>query len=257
MKKNIFILLSMLSICVLLLSCQERASRPPVNAPNADNSDTTSVTIASEKVRLDINNPIDIWQTDYLSFEVSHREDYNTSSRGLFDESSYKEVKSVGAKCWNLMFYNTKTQEYYLLDADKKMLIYAYKLNDTAHGKVVRNMARYDLQFDDNQDGKFTNADAKRLFISSRLGKGLRQVSPEKVSVSHYQFAPKGDFIIIYGIKDTNRDGFFDQKDRVFVYRLDMNQDFEKIVTAQLLVPKEFQDKLQKKVETEWLLPTN
>ncbi len=254
MKKNIA--LAFLA-CFLMISCQKTASHPPVPVPTSDNSDTTSVTLDNQKVHLDINNPSDIWQTDYLIFEVSHREDYGGSSRGLFGESSYKEVKSIGAKCWNLMFYNSKTQEYYLLDTDKKMLIYNYKLNDTAQGKVVRNVARYDLQFDDNQDGKFTNADAKRLFISSRLGKGFRQVSPENVSVSHYQLAPKGDFIIIYGVKDTNKDGVFDQKDRIFVYRLDLNQDFEKMVTAQLLVPKEFQDKLQKKVETDWLLPTN
>ena len=95
MKKYIFILFP---ACFLILSCQKTASRPPVNMPNTDNSDTTSATISSEKVRLDINNPNDIWQTDYLSFEVSHREDYDGSSRGFFDETSYKEVKSVGAK---------------------------------------------------------------------------------------------------------------------------------------------------------------
>lgn len=46
-------------------------------------------------------------------------------------------------------------------------------------------------------------------------------------------------------------------QDRVFLYSLDINQDFEKMVTVQLLVPKAFQDKLQKKVKTEWLLPTD
>jgi hypothetical protein len=34
-----------------------------------------------------------------------------------------------------------------------------------------------------------------------------------------------------------------------------MSQEADKIVTAPLLVPKEFQDKLQKKVETDWQLP--
>ena len=254
MKKYI---LTLFATCFFLISCQETPPRSPVNMPDADGSDTTSALIGNQKVQLNINNPSDIWQTDYLTFEVSHRENYDGSSRGFFDETSYKEVKSVGAKCWNLMFYNPKTQEHYLLDTTKKMLIYKYQLNDTARGKVVRNWARYDLQFDDNKDGKFTNADAKRLFISSRLGKGFRQVSPENVSVSYYQFAPKGDFIVIYGVKDTNKDGIFDQKDRVFIYRLDLNQDVEKMVTAQLLVPKAFQDKLQKTVEKEWLLPTD
>jgi hypothetical protein len=252
MKKQIFI--GILG-CSLLFSCQNNAPRPATQLPNSNNSDTTALAISDEKVHVEIDAPTDIWQTDYLAFEVSHRENYE--GRGSFDynSSGYKKVESVGAKCWNLLFYNPKTQDYYLLDADKKMLIYNYALNDTAKGKIVRNLARYDIQFDDNQDGKFNNADAKRLFVSNRLGKGFRQVSPENVSVRHYQFAPKGNFIIIYGIKDTNRDGLFDEKDRTFVYRLDMNPEVDKIVTAPLLVPKEFQDKLQKKVETEWQLP--
>jgi hypothetical protein len=235
---------------VLLLGCGEKNNAP--QPPIVQGSDTTSIIIGDERVSFSIDSPKDILQTDYLAFEVAHHE--NNRGGSSFEYSGSKNSNWEGANCWNLLFYNAKTREYYLLDSTKKMLIHSYELNDTAKGKVVRNIARYDIQFDDNQDGKFTDADAKRLFVSSRLGKNFHQVSPENVSVTNYQFSPKENFIILYGLKDTNRDGLFDSKDRTYVYRLDLNQEAEKIISAQMLIPKEFQDKLQKKVETDWQL---
>jgi hypothetical protein len=252
MKK--VVLLAFLGI-FLVISCQNSPSNSPIQMPKSDDLDTVLVTINSEKVHAEMGVPNDVFQTDYITFEVSHRED--DWERGVLESGSYsyKSVESVGAKCWNLMFYNAKTQDHYLLDSTRKMLIYDYELNDTAKGKLVRNLARYGVQFDDNKDGKFTDLDAKRLFVSSRLGKGFHQVSPENISVNRYLFSPKENFIVIYGTKDTNKDGHFDAKDRVYVYRLDLNQAAETMATAQFMVPKEFQDKLQRKVETDWVLP--
>ncbi len=240
---------------LLVESCQNSAPQTPPQMPNADGSDTASVIISSEKIHVKMDAPTEVFQTDYLAFAVSNRESYEDRDMLDYGSSGYKKDDWAGAKCWNLMFYNAKTQDYYLLDSTRKMLIYTYELNDTAKGKLVRNLARYDVQFDDNNDGQFTDMDAKRLFVSSRLGKGFHQVSPENISVSGYQFSPKENFIIIYGLKDTNKDGHFDAKDRVYVYRLDLNQAAETMGPASFLVPKEFQDKLQRKVEMDWQLP--
>ncbi len=255
MKKSIFITFL---ACYLITSCNNNSSTASSPLLNSDNVDTATVTISNEKVHVAINSPEDIFQTDYISFEVLHHEP--SDSRGTFSlekSDGYKDVTSIGAKCWNLIFYNTKTKDYYLLEPTKKFLIYDYKLNDTANGKIVRNLARFDIQFDDNKDGKFTNADAKRMYVSSRLGKGFHQVSPEGVSVQSYQFSPKENFIVIHGIKDTNKDGLFDNKDRVFIYRLNLNQVAESIEPAQILFTKTFQDSLQKRVEIDWKLPNN
>jgi hypothetical protein len=252
MKK---ILLFAFSGIFLAMSCQNNTPQTPSQMPNADGSDTASAMIGDEKIHVNIDAPDDIFQTDYLAFAVSNRENYEDRGMLEYGSSGYKKDDWSGAKCWNLMFYNAKTQDYYLLDSTRKMLIYSYELNDTAKGKLVRNWAHYDVQFDDNKDGKFTDMDAKRLFVSSRLGKSFHQVSPENISVGRYQFSPKENFMVIYGIKDTNKDGHFDAKDRVYVYRLDLNQAAETMATAQFMVPKEFQDKLQRKLETDWQLP--
>jgi hypothetical protein len=239
----------------LMMSCQNNAPQTPPQMPNGDGLDTASAMMGSEKIHVSIDAPNDIFQTDYLAFAVSNRENYEDRSMLEYGSSGYKKDDWAGAKCWNLMFYNAKTQEHYLLDSTRKMLIYNYELNDTVTGKLVRNLARFDVQFDDNKDGKFTDMDAKRLFVSSRLGKGFHQVSPENISVSRYQFSPKENFMVLYGIKDTNKDGHFDAKDRVYLYRLDLNQAAETMAAAQFMVPKEFQDKLQRKTETDWQLP--
>ena len=251
MKKHLFFVFINLAF---LLGCKENKPNNTAQLPNLEGTNTSSIIIGDESVSFGFDNPKDILQTDYLAFEVAHNE--NNRGRGSFEygSSGYKSSDWASASCWNLLFYNAKTRDYYLLDSTKKMLIDSYELNDTAKGKVVRNIARYSLQFDDNQDGKFTNADAKRLFVSSRLGKNFHQVSPENVSVGSFQFSPKENFIILYGLKDTNRDGFFDGKDRTYIYRLDLYQEAEKILPAQLLMPKAFQDKLLNKVERDWQL---
>jgi hypothetical protein len=240
---------------LFMLSCRNEPRKTSNPTPNPQQSDTAAFK-QDENVRLIIDHPTDIWKTDYIAFRVFHRE-LGRGGRNFFsyNESSYKEIKSVGASCWNLIFYNAKTRDYYLLDSTKKMLIYDYKLNDTAQGKITRDIARYDVQFDDNKDGKFTDADAKRFFVSDRLGKFFHQVSPEGVSVQRYQFAPKENFIFIYGKKDTNNDGLFDEKDQDTLYRLDLNQSAEKLTVAQPVFSKEFEKMLQKRVETDWKLP--
>jgi hypothetical protein len=180
---------------IFLLGCEGNKPNNTAQLPNSQSSDTTLIIIGDERVSFGINDPKDILQTDYLAFEVAHHE--NNRGSGSFDYSGSKNSGWDEANCWNLLFYNAKTRDYYLLDSTKKMMIDSYELNDTAKGKIIRNIARYDVQFDDNQDGKFTNADAKRLFVSSRLGKNFHQVSPENVSVSGYQLAPKENFIIL------------------------------------------------------------
>lgn len=239
----------------LVLSCRNEQKNSPNQKPTTAQNDTTSA-IYDETMHLLINDPTDIWQTDYLAFRVFHRE----NSRGgrdffSYNEAGYKDVKSMSGSCWNLVFYNTKTRSYYLLDSIKKMLIYDYNLNDTAHGKITRHLARYTVQFDDNKDGKFTIADAKRFFVSDRLGKSFHQVSPQGVSVLRYEFAPKENFLLIYGLKDANQDGVFDEKDHSSVYRLDLNQSAENTETAQPVFSTEFENRLQKRAEKEWKLP--
>ncbi len=251
MKSAIFSLF--LSSC-LFLSCGNEQQNNQNQVPNLAPNDSTTAKYDAN-VHLFINYPTDIWQTDYLAFRIFHSNNQDSRDWFSYSESSYKEAQSVGASCWNLVFYNAKTKDYYQLDSTQKMLIYDYVLNDTARGKVVRNIARYDVQFDDNKDGKFTNADAKRLFVSDRLGKFFHQVSPDGVSVLRYEYAKKENFILIYGQKDANKDSFFDVKDPETVYRLDMNQSAEKTTVAQPLFSKEFEKILQKRIETDWKLP--
>jgi hypothetical protein len=250
-------LIAILFLSILCLtSCQDNRSNNPLQNSTSEKNDSLTEEY-DQNVHLVINDPTDIWKTDYIAFEVFHRN--NTGDRSIFsyDEVVYKEAKSVGASCWNLIFYNTKTRDYNLLDSVKKMLIYDYELNDTSEGKVTRNIARYEIKFDDNKDGKFTNSDSKRLFVSDRLGKSFHQVSPEGLNVINYQFAPKENFILIFGTKDTNNDGVFDEKDKESIYRLDMSQSAVNTEIAQPVFSNSFEKMLQKRVETDWKLPKN
>jgi hypothetical protein len=242
------------TLMILVIACQREKPNTPSTSTAEKPLDSTAV-LSNEKIHLVINNPENIWATDYLAFEVKHRQNYQ--GRSIFDsyESGYKKVESVGAKCWNLAFYNTQSREYYLLEPTKKMMIYQYELNDTSNGRINRDFGLYEVQFDDNKDGKFTGADAKRLFVSTRLGKSFHQVSPDGVDMRHKAFSPKENFLMIYGAKDSNNDGLFNEKDQEIVYRLDLNQTAETMTVAQPIFSKDFQNMLQRKVETEWKLP--
>jgi hypothetical protein len=248
MKK--YVLLIVFS-SLLMLGCKEKPRSESQQTVSGSQSDST-VAIGNEKVHLSISKFRDVLETDFTTFEVDHYVNYD-DRKGWF--SSSKDKGSDGEICWNLIFYNTKTRNHYLLEPNKKMLIYEYDLNDTLNGKVRRNFARYDIQFDDNNDGKFTDSDAKRLFVSDRLGKAFHQVSPEGFHVQDYEFSPKDNFLIINGLKDTNKDGVYSEKDQSYVYRLDLSQEAEKITLAQPLLSKDFHDMLLKKIETDWKLP--
>ena len=249
--KNYFLFIPILMVLVTSCQCEKPKNQPSTNSEKP--LDSTAV-LTNEKVHLVIDNPENIWATDYLAFEVKHVQNSRNWSTFDYNESGYKKVESVGAKCWNLAFYNTKSREYYLLEPTKKMMIYQYELNDTSKGRVNRDFGLYVTQFDDNKDGKFTNSDAKRLFVSTRLGKSFHQVSPEGVDMRYKAFSPKENFLIIYGTKDSNNDGLYDEKDQEIVYRLDLNQTAETMVAAQPIFSKDFQNMLQRKVETEWKL---
>jgi hypothetical protein len=254
MKKNYALIIT--AFVILVVSCQsEKPNNPPANTAEKP-FDSTAV-LSNEKIHLHISNPQDIWATDYLAFEIKHSQNYQGRNVFEYYDSGYKKVESVGAKCWNLAFYNTRNRDYYLLEPTKKMMIYQYELNDTSNGRVNRDFGLYNVQFDDNKDGKFTDADAKRLFVSTRLGKNFHQVSPDGVDMRHKSFSPKENFLIIYGAKDSNNDGFFNEKDQEIVYRLDLNQSAETMTVAQPIFSKDFQNALQRKIETEWKLNGN
>jgi hypothetical protein len=242
------------TLMILVTACQREKPNNPPSSNSEKLVDSTAI-LSNEKVHLVIHNPENIWGTDYLAFEVKHVQ--NNRDRGYFDyyENGYKKLESIGAKCWNLAFYNTKSRDYYLLEPTKKMMIYLYELNDTSKGRINRDFGLYTVKFDDNNDGKFTEADAKRLFVSTRLGKSFHQVSPEGISMDYKEFSTKENFMIIYGTKDSNNDGLYNGKDSEIVYRLDLNQTAETMTVAQPIFSKDFQNMLQRKVETEWKLP--
>ena len=71
-------------------------------------------------------------------------------------------------------------------------------------------------------------------------------MSPQNARVDHYQFAPKDDFMLIYGLKDTNKDGVFDPRPRFSLqfgykprFRKDGNSSTARTKSVSRQAPKE------------------
>jgi hypothetical protein len=109
------------------------------------------------------------------------------------DRSGFSKSRGQRTSYWNLLFYNTETNDQHLLTEDKKIVIFSIDINESSSSKSCMRSNGFDVYKDNifyevvsqdyNQNGYLDDNDPTYLFISDKQGNNFRRLSPDNVSV--------------------------------------------------------------------------
>lgn len=135
---------------------------------------------------------------------------------------------------WNLLFYNTETQNQNLLTTDRKILIYSINFGSTSSSdnlwrngiSVYKDNIIYTAVAKDyNVNKQLDENDPTYLFVSNRDGTKFRQISPDNYNINAWEVIMGTTKIIMQGQKDDNGDKVFNDNDASIPLVVDVNSE--------------------------------
>lgn len=225
---------------IFLVACNQKNKE---NDPsNTDTSGLQNSPKANLNVQIESFKEID--SSGVLMFPLSMGE---TEKRG---KSYYKDIPY--SSHWNIIFYNRHSNEYYLLSDSLKMVINRYgqlKNSDDYEETGSASHLFFHIRVNDqNNDKKLTDDDPEYLFVSDKLGKNLRQISPNGNSVYSWRLLGKSEVVVMIVIRDSNKDNKFDEEDEKAAYRFNLRTDSN---PTEIFLP-DFKDKLKTLYDRDW-----
>ena len=176
-------------------------------------------------------NPVLIDSSEYVMYPLLVKNLEDTDDNII--SGSFSKSGRETSKYWNIVFYNTKTNEKYLLDNDRKMLISSYsdgysssswsnEPDQTLKYQAIQDYIFYSVITEDyNKNGYLDSDDPSYLFVSDKKGRGFRQISPNNFHVSDWNFV-KGNKVLIQAIRNSNDDKVFTSTDEVVPFIFDL-----------------------------------
>ena len=237
-----------LAIIFILISCGQEQQEQTTQG-NSNNAVVDSVAIINDpknNLNIQTNSFSEIDSSGILMFPLSMGE------TGRDDESLsyYKELKSNNY--WNIVFLNSKTNEYHLL-SDRKMLINGYNIkynnSDYINVSQTKNLIFYSITTDDyNKDKKLTQEDPNYLFVTDKTGNNFRQISPSNYHLQNWEYIKSVDKVIMSVKKDSDKNNKFDDKDEITTFEIDVDKGTE----AKEIFSQEFKNKLKILYDRDW-----
>ena len=246
-----------LAMTLGLISCNVKTDKPIDNKPLT----AEQLNVKLDKIILDFNQPVFIDSSVYVMYPL-------TLQAGDDPVGSYGSSSGRPTTYWNIIFYNTATGEYHLLDDTLKMAIYSYNprnassgtssssssfgfddIMESGYNQVDRLMYFSITTHDFNHDGKLNSEDPNYLYVADKSGRHFKQISPVNLNVNSWETIKSANRILMMVTKDSNGDKKFNEQDETFplVYDLTKNTTSTEIFNA------DFKTKLKKQLDEKWM----
>ena len=216
--------LLLLQLSVLLLTACAENTRD-VNLQEKLKTDTTATAQQIIFAQPQIIDSSHVVIYPLILQDESRSNSYGSSSGG--QQTSY----------WNLIFYNTETQNQTLLTKDKKILISSINLGSPSSSyssdhpasngiNVYRDNIFYSVVSKDYDENKqLDENDPTYLFVSNRDGTNFRQISPDNYNIISWGIVTGSSKIIVQAQKDNNGDKVFNQEDETVPLFVDVRSN--------------------------------
>ncbi len=241
-----------LSTILLLASCEPK--RP--NNNNLSTSDSSLVD--SLAIVNDPSNVLKIQGMDIIEIDSSgimmiplalKTEETNANS--------YDSYSSRNNRFWNIVFWNSNTNEYHLL-TDQKMVMSTESQSLNTHygndGQISFSVKPSKYLFysvvsnDFNKDKSLNKDDPQYLFVSDKEGKNFRQISPVNYSLVRWHFIQKTNKVLLTLREDSDKNNKFESDDELVIYEVDLNKETE----AREVLSTDFKRKLKVMYGSQW-----
>lgn len=212
--------------------------------------------LTTKQADLNFSSPMLINNSDYVMYPLTvektqeGNEEYSSGTRG-------------SATYWNIVFYNTASGEYHLLDETRRMVILSQDPGNQRSsvlspdvdrspkgGYQIDDLIYYTIATEDfNSDNELNSKDPHYLFISDKSGRKFKQISPEHGSVSSWTTIEGTNKILLRITRDSNGDKKFNAKDESVPFIYDLNKNSPSLE----LFDEGFKTRLRKQFEEQWL----
>ena len=231
MKKALIIALTLSSL--LLVSCKEDKPKPKViykedkaSKSEAKGSDTTQIKVADLPVHMEgtkyLIHPVGgirVYEDNvksYGSSRTNNEVSYAISNYNRFELTGYFE---------NLIFQHIDSTALKPL-TDKLIQIQTATFLPTIAEKYKKELLIYTLvDSDTNKDGRVDANDIRSLYISDISGQGFKKLSDDMQELLDWNLIDAKGRIYFRTIEDINKNGAFDQNDRVHYCFADLLTD--------------------------------
>ncbi len=244
-------ILIVLILTLVIISCINNTDKTTNNKPLTE----TQLKEKLSKLKLDFNEPVLINSSVYVMYPLILKKSDEE------EESSFSSSRYKPTVYWNIIFYNTETGEYHLLDDTLKMAIYSYNSRTEYTSSLSSKDFYYDgynqvnrlIYFsirtkDFNNDGKLNSNDPNYLFITDKAGGHFKQISPNNMNVESWKIIENTNKILLLVTKDTNGDKYFNYKDETFPLLYDMKKN----TTSSEIFDNDFKTELKKQLDKQW-----
>jgi hypothetical protein len=168
----------------------------------------------------------------------------------LLDDSNKDQFdKGKGYVLWgnytDILFYNTKTNQVRKLFEGKSALIapflqkrnsyYSQEKEPDLTNNILPRLIIYSVRSDDfNGDKVLDSDDPSYLYVSTKTGEQLKQITPNGFHVISWTVSKDKKIILVKGQNDKNKNKKFGNGDDQLYYRIDLNDDISKIQCYQV-----------------------
>lgn len=205
-------------LTILLFAVVASCNTQPQNEYVPQNEAKNAKAASYGRMKLDFTEPVQIDTTSYVMFPLTIAHDDNR----FMIKSSGEEFSH-----WNMIFLNTKTGEYHLLDTVRQMLIKGYDAGESSSRSETDGKSSttgghlfYEIITDDtNYDGKLDENDPVFLFMSDKEGENFKQISPANYHLRSWKLINETGKVLMYAVnqKEMKQD-YQEQQVAVFVY---------------------------------------
>ena len=240
--------LSILTFPIFLLGCNSSIKAPE--------DETIPDTLAKTRSGLNFfETPVAIDSSQYIIYPLIKEKakierEYGSSSEGSGRSTTY----------WNLLFYNTLTKQYHLLDTMKMIVSFYDRESDVSNthpsdgvGIADRFIFYKIICSDYNKDSRLDEDDPKYLYVSDRNGNNFKQITPSGLDITGWHIIKNAGKVFIDAVKDTNNDKKFDSNDEM----IPLVYDLVKGGMAEPVFNNEFKIATEKLLKEKWNKQTN
>jgi len=221
MKKIYFLFL----LSVLLISCSEK-KKPVVLEGQTNNLTMDSLFEDTTKVlNIDLPDLIDsVNQILVHEIHVTRSKEYDRSF------SIKKSKDYYGSNMVNLIFEDVINKKSYLL-TNNQLQIISYELACLLKRRTGKSYILYRvIDRDYNNDGILDGKDISSLYISDINGTSFTKLTKDKENIRNGEWMYPLNRYYFRTLEDSNKDGYFDFKDKVHYYYLQFDEQGYQVV---------------------------
>lgn len=225
--------LPFLCLIYLCISCGQE------NKPKFSYDEEGAAAVVIDSIRVMMGDlPLQIDSLDYLIHPVGKFNLYETSgfysnfgtSGGSGSSGNYSVLNHAGpdtfwGELYNLKFQPISSDSLFSL-THKHIRIYSLSFLREVFEKTGKDHLLYRVNDEDtNRDGKVDRLDLNTLYISRTNGQDFLKLSHPAQEVIDWRYIPARNRVYFRSIEDSNRNGKFEEEDRLHYFYIDFNAE--------------------------------